>query len=66
MLASLMVIQGSNEAAAANLEDLVWRVCQAVRALGCQVGSVTVPRQQQYGATQVLMLDIPITAHVDD
>lgn len=56
---------GSTDAAYESIEGGVWDVLALLRTIS-QVGAMSVPRQSTVGQSEVLMVDIPITLHVDD
>jgi hypothetical protein len=57
---------GSNDTAAAQIEDLAWQATLALRGAGAQVGVASAPATTEVGSAQLLVSSIEVTVHVSD
>ena len=57
---------GSTDAAMTGLEQALWDLFAALRAIGAVAGEVSQPRQITFGQAQALCADMRVRLHVDD
>ena len=66
LIATVLAVQGTNEAATERLEETVWAAVAAIRATGAIVTTIGTPTQQTYGPAQYAATDVAVLLHVDD